>query len=819
MPENFIPDSEFKPDAIAPGRDPAEGKPAQNGFIPDSDFQPDDEKYGTVGQQVKTGLEGAARGATLGLSDVVESKLFDNAKDIKARRETNPVTSGAGNLLGGAGALIATGGLAAPAEAALGGGLAARAIGFGAEGALFGAGNAVTDAALGDPNLTAEKVLSDIGMGAAFGSGLGVISKGVEAILPRATEKLSKALSSLKESAVGSGEAPGFAVRAAAVPGSILTGETPESWAKAFYDGLKRPDGSVSSRSFIKNLNEVVENSKEAAAQLYDTAVPANLSKSLEGMPVNQARSNAEEIFQNILLKTEEATPNQELVSKLSPGPAKDLDARLLKLDDDLQTAKTAVDVHDALSGFAKDLDKGKLIKFDTMPTAAQQADQEILKDIRNTVRGSLRDENIWGEAAHHYGQTADQYSAYKDALKNFQGAFMKKEKTGSFVMDPGKVGTFFNRFGSVSQDLKAQYLDTFINETQNLAKASENYHGFESGSETISNRVSELAKKHQQLSEVAQALAENKPGFNQQSATVPAGVAAFAAHSLGVPNPVVGAALAGAGAIKAIKNPYELGATLGPSFQKLHAIAEISGSVGKKIESGAKSIFSNSALRAAPSIPQMAADNTYDKKVKRIAELTDQQKLMDHLERSTDSIQEAAPNVSQALQMKMTNAVGFLNSKIPKPQNHFPLSFDWEPSNAQKQEFNEYYMAVDSPLSIMKDVKNGTLSNASMEALQAVHPELLKEMQSAVMGSLNPKTAKDLNYGTKISLSKFLGQPVDETMVPQTILENQLSLSGPSLSEQSAPKQRQSKISSSAIKDLDFSGRARSQTNREPSE
>ena len=50
---------------------------------------------------------------------------------------------------------------------------------YGAEGALFGGGNAVSDYALGDPELNGQKVLSYVGMGAGLGAGLGALSKAV----------------------------------------------------------------------------------------------------------------------------------------------------------------------------------------------------------------------------------------------------------------------------------------------------------------------------------------------------------------------------------------------------------------------------------------------------------------------------------------------------------------------------------------------------------------------------------------------------------------------------------------------------------------
>lgn len=143
------------------------------------------EKYGTIPQKVTTAVEAAARGFSLGTSDYIAAKL-SSPEAVRGREQANPEVSIPFNIAGGAGLIAATGGLAAPLEAGLGAAkiapLIARGLAFGAEGAAFGAANTVSDLALGDTNVNAEKILMDIGFGAALGSGLGLLSKGLEAL-------------------------------------------------------------------------------------------------------------------------------------------------------------------------------------------------------------------------------------------------------------------------------------------------------------------------------------------------------------------------------------------------------------------------------------------------------------------------------------------------------------------------------------------------------------------------------------------------------------------------------------------------------------
>src|SRR6478609_7198501 len=183
------------------------------------------EQRSTLGQQALTVGEGAARGLTLGGSDVVATGLLGDEyrKGAEERAQENKklaIGSEIGGAIipsvisGGEGAAIEGASLAARAERGAGllskaaryapsaivsrGGqaiergvagivgeaaanplarMAQRAAALGAsgavEGGLYGAGNAVSEAALDGTPITAEKVLGGFGHGALFGGALG----------------------------------------------------------------------------------------------------------------------------------------------------------------------------------------------------------------------------------------------------------------------------------------------------------------------------------------------------------------------------------------------------------------------------------------------------------------------------------------------------------------------------------------------------------------------------------------------------------------------------------------------------------------------
>lgn len=145
---------------------------------------------------VNAGLAGFARGATLGMSDVVARDLWTDAETLNALREAHPLISVTSEIAGNIAPALASGGLGAAGAAAratpagyfagLGTriaasgaeGSAARAIGTAAagaavEGSAQNLGSYISDVALGNKELSAEGALAAAGTGGLLGGAAG----------------------------------------------------------------------------------------------------------------------------------------------------------------------------------------------------------------------------------------------------------------------------------------------------------------------------------------------------------------------------------------------------------------------------------------------------------------------------------------------------------------------------------------------------------------------------------------------------------------------------------------------------------------------
>ena len=133
-------------------------------------------------------------------------------------------------------------------------------------------------------------------------------------------------------------------------------------------------------------------------------------------------------------------------------------------------------------------------------------------------------------------------------------------------------------------------------------------------------------------------------------------------------------------------------------------------------------------------------------------------------------------PNHQAALAQVSSRTISYLQSVKPKATQVGPLDKPLEPSQAQMQRYNRALDIAQQPLVVMEHIKKGTLQASDIADLKGMYPALYNQMASRVMNEIVGKQAKEeqIPYHTRMSLSLFLGQPLDATMQPMSIVAAQ---------------------------------------------
>lgn len=873
----------FDPDAYLAGSgnaQPAAEVPVSQASI--NQFDPDDylatkdnqqydamqAKYGGLGGNLTADALGAARGATFGTSDKLLTGQWQlpggmsqylphmSPEDLQGYKDANPIgsfiSSGVGSGVGAAAIGAGAAALGVPGAAIFGTG---TLLGSLAEGGAFGIGNTISDSALGNSDLNAQKLLAGgltgmvtgafvHGAGSLFGAGLQKMG-----FIKGAVQDASDAINSSAETgnalaSPAAAEGPQLikgiptsgpmAIKDAAQVlgvdiGNDATSQNPIQ--KAIYGAINHESPSLMNSLSDEKL-QIAQNkiSNDLQTMLTvpgpDGQTPATLlelgrmAKNLtkEGLAAENAPIQAG--YDLVRGKTGGINLSEQDASGLSksilglPGASGDYadsiiaqkaarDIPTLRNLDDLQQFKSQIGkrAQGAVSGAEKD-----------MASSVQNTIQDFIK---NKVTSSLEADGS-PEASQVLEQMAanqKNYPAYKESLnsiiesvtgktpKGYQDAinmidYIPDDKFGDKVFNKSDVASN-NTIADRNPGLAAigrQYQKT------KLLNASTTVDGFQPKNlmtKILDKSIGPEAKaqifnpaEQQQLS-AAQTFFKAVGDRKKASGGLAGLIVKHGADMLTgmLPLPV----RAAIGAYKMIPdairpNPVQFGTEIAQKFNTMMAVKKMTMAIDENISDGVKSAFGGTMKAAAVSGIQ-----DFDKISKNIqAMASDPNGLANHMAAQMGDLTKDIPNISQGIHSAMVNGVSFLNSKIPKPPASYPMSQPYEPSDAQKAKFMNYANVVNDPVSALKQVKDGTINNDSMEALQATNPQLLKQMQQQLAAEVKNQDPDKIPYAKKMAVAKFLGTPLDSSMTPQAIVANQASLASPQLgTQQAAPTGR----------------------------
>lgn len=795
--------------------------------------------YDTPQAAALAAMAGVGRGATLGLSDVALTKTGLATPGLladlqKYRPNWSMAGEGAGiiggsfidpglgplSLVGKAGKAVtsvadraALDALGATAERiGLGGNatvakvlagaadVGAHAAGSAVEGALYsGIGNSVTEAALGDPDLNAEKIMANFGYGALYGGALGGVLKGAEIGIPASLQAAKEGAAALRNTLIGTG------VEDAGLVGDVFPGKISDALANRSMM-MDDPAKTTFIGRVTDNLNEFVNNIGTTIKKLNQEIRPEETDALIDTADPAKVRSARFSVIQEMNEAINKMRGEPEL---FSPAAARKLELQrnslMAGVDEDLSPLRVFNDLRQTKQELQK-------IVFSKIPTSQEMESIKVLDGIQKSLNSTLHNPDVFGFAGSSlaaHDEMLSQYYKFMAAGKKltpFQKAF--GDLTGSgpnarWQFSPQKVERIFRTQEGVNGAQKMGLLNQFYDLIKGLPEHLENTYANVPNERFDGEHLSRIIENSKASNfDAAKKYIET---LKAQKGSRRPGLAEYAALGFGLNHPLIGAAIE---AYNIATKPIE-------SMNKLAEVERIVGKATNFIGKGAKLVFDPAVKgltfgkNAIVKLSTEARSDRHNEMAKQFAEFKqDPQSLIDKVAENTDRLHSGAPNTAGALQQTMAKGAQFLATKMPGGGQSSPLSEPYEPSSAELATFDRYHSIVEDPMKAFEQVRDGTLVPQTIETLNAVYPKLYAEMRTSLLSEMSSKIQKKekIPFQLKQGIAQFLGQPIDHAMNPQAILANQMSIAmAPKPQGLMAPQKTRAK----GLDKMDRSGRA----------
>lgn len=230
-----------------------------------------------------------------------------------------------------------------------------------------------------------------------------------------------------------------------------------------------------------------------------------------------------------------------------------------------------------------------------------------------------------------------------------------------------------------------------------------------------------------------------------------------------------------------------------------------------KKINENASSLFSNTKV----------TDHDSSKSKKQIEEWMDKGSAYEDVQEAlsgqdpgvsgsiqNDTLSLTHPQQNLLIQSAKGRISDYLNSQ--KPQKYMPkLAFDPEPDQTQQKKSYEKALDIAAhPLSILEDLKKGTLGQEQLTHFNAMYPELNQVLQKKLTDQIIEAQLKGEKPSYKIrqGLSLLMGTPLSGEFTSQNIQAAQAVFQTQQAAPQGGNAPAKSKKSTSALSKSDQS-------------
>jgi hypothetical protein len=784
------------------------------------------------------GVTGGALGATLGLAAAKDKYGFSDPiarqglKTARTLKEENPITSGVGEL---AGAVVSPINAVAPLvegqrAGTVVGRIGQKALGNAAVGSLYGAGQAVSDAALGDQQLNAEKILASGGLGAVLGGvggGIfGAVEEGASGILPKVSKLVGGGNSTLEDFANDR-----WLKASGGIQNEIK--KIPLAERPAVADAL-RSHLVEPGKTLPKSLDEAlasIEGEQSTAAQ---KVISESGITDAGGLSPTQ---NQEDALASIA-RAHEAHGKRmgavmDTADELGASPVySDIAARIRNFERGLNPAERDIadgplkDIKRYISKMAAgDQSFGKLndLKSTLQKDINWISDGSVKAGLKKQIVGVLRDEIDTQLGPQVGGDLAEEWLAAKKefgALSRAEDALGRKTSTGmdairalaensetasptmprlsalehaSKLVRRGVDRELGNRWLSASDYLTGIGTGVAtggpLGALSGLATSVAHKFMREKGAAVIAQLADKLAASPA-LATTAQSFAKSIPllapkmgGFGETlvraAAVSPAN--ALATHMVMAqadPSYSSTAQLAGLQP----EEPAQHNAALGRASELATVAAALkshddalSRHIGLML-SGNKEMPSQHVMSSQDfGTKRLRSDDAVEKRAAEIRKLAaNPSEIVDRVANNAGRFSDIASGISGALTDRAHAAVQYLAQSISEPPKAGPLAPNWKMTEAEAFDFTQRLEIVQSPMSALRHAAAGTLTPVQAEAFQAVLPTVARQIADE---AIQRAMTRDVPYTSRLMVSMLTGIDLDGTLNPESIFANQVAI------------------------------------------
>lgn len=813
-----------------------------------------DYKYSSDVMQLQAGLAGAARGATLGASDYLAIKTgITSPEHLSALKQYFPATTVATEIAGTVAPSFIPGGVFTPAGAigklALGaeaqavGKIAAslpknamantiakaavetggKALGGAIEGLAFGLGQTVSEASLGDPDLTAEKIVANIGHSAVLGGAFGAAFKVGGIAAGKALERAKKTYQSAYEKLIGRTVVGADAVgdQAGRISSDVATlgddladdvvskikSDIAEEQAQAagqpvFEPGiLTKKLAKLSSATSGVPEEEIIEKfaaemdperivlntaQKDAKVKEFGDSMQA-LYDEARKLTKRMSASVRPQEMENLLVGIDAVKPMQQLQDLQDRlGPAvQAMKAKSLKYNQAIRSdmeelaeqleSRMAGGFTDSFSVYKELVEARRVLegleKFNKKTLTREEANaiNEFVTPIRSLIREGLMDEKVWGEAGARQSAYNQRFTALQNWTEALERSIMVKSKVGTAryitEVNPTKINTMFNQINGNRSKIPARA-------TINFLKSFREY--IEEAEKSLAN-APQVGMDIRAVKDLAGKLSDDAMNAKKYVSDAFGGYGFFTDLMDAAKSGGLGGMAAQIGT--AFTNPDWL-------VKRLSEIEKASNQASKAMNR-VKTIFEKAKVPTKGAFIKAYDAATQEERVRKYKDYVDKLKnltdvpdyLLERLDRATFDSFEAAPKITASLQMALVRGISFLQEKMPRPIDQSLLDTPYEPSPAEMLQFNRYVAVVENPQIVIDQIIDNYVPKESLETLERVYPSYYSELKTQILSTMADSLANgklDVPYQRRVVLSRVLGMPLDSSFKPDVIRRNQ---------------------------------------------